>query len=73
MSVTSQDNITDEHRVQLWFGAVVLRTYRAEPTAAREYARSIGRRFQGLRVTVDEGATPGLDPLPCEQLWTLTP
>ena len=71
MSLTSQDIVRVELRVQLWFGSVVLRSYRAEPSAARAYARSIGRRFRGLRVTVDEELPPGLEQLPCEQLWTV--
>ena len=64
---------TEEHRVQLYFGEVLLRTYRAEPVAALEYAKAIGQRFPGLLVTVDKEAVDGLVQLPCEQLWSLTP
>lgn len=62
-----------DRRVQLWFGPHVLRTYRAAPSAAQEYAQAIGSRFPGVRVTVDDQAGQGLAPLPCEQLWILTP
>lgn len=62
-----------EQRVQLWFGPHVLRTYRAESGAAEEYARAIGRRFPGLRVTLDRDVADGMEPLPGEQLWSLTP
>lgn len=60
-------------RVRVWFGAHLLHGYRAEATAAQGYAAAIGRRFAGLKVTVDSEASDGLTPLPCEQLWTLTP
>ena len=73
MSVTPDATDTAEHRVQLWFGPHILRTYRAAPSAAEQYAEAIGSRFPGLRVTVDDQAGQGLAPLPCEQLWILTP
>jgi len=60
-----------EVRVQVWFGRDLLREYRAEDTAAHEYARAIGRRFPGLLVTVDQETVDGLVQLPCEQLWTV--
>lgn len=61
----------DEHRVQLWFGQHLLREYRAEPTAATEYAKAMGLRFPGIMIKVDRAAVDGLVHLPCEQLWTV--
>lgn len=63
----------EERRVLLWFGEHLLRAYRAEPTAAVEYANAVGAHFPGLTVTVDREDVDGLVRLPCEQLWTLTP
>ncbi len=62
-----------ERRVRVWFGEHLLHDYRAGAVAAQEYATAIGRRFPGLAVTVDDDVTEELRPLPCEQLWTLTP
>lgn len=67
------EKVRGERRVTLWFGQHVLRNYRAEAGAAQQYASAIGRRFPGLEVTVDDAVTDELQPLPCEQLWTLTP
>lgn len=62
-----------QHRVQLWFGEHLLKSFRAEPAAAQEYAAAMDQRFPGILVTVDEEPVHGLAHLPCEQLWTLTP
>ncbi len=62
-----------ELRVRLWFGPHLLHDYRAGAEAAERYAEAIGKRFAGLRVTLDSAVTADLSPLPCEQLWTLTP
>ncbi|WP_152364829.1 hypothetical protein [Microlunatus speluncae] len=61
----------EQRRVRVWFGPHLLRDYRAEVTAAEGYAQAIARRFGGLKVTVDAEVTDDLDPLPCEQLWTV--
>lgn len=60
-------------RVRVWFGPHLLHDYRAGAEAAEEYAKAIGKRFAGLTVTVDTEATEDMAPLPCEQLWMLTP
>ncbi|WP_152361399.1 hypothetical protein [Microlunatus speluncae] len=70
MTVIDQD---EDRRVLVWFEEHLLRAYRAEPSAAMEYAKAVGRHFPGLIVTVDKEAVDGLVQLPCEQLWTLTP
>ncbi len=63
----------EDHRVMLWFGEHLLRSYRADPSAATEYSKAISQHFPGVMVTVDKEAVEGLVRLPCEQLWTLTP
>lgn len=64
----------EQRRVQVWFGEHLLHDYRAGAKAAEEYAAAIGRRFAGLRVTVDSEVTAAMQQLPCEQLWdVLTP
>lgn len=64
----------EQLRVRVWFGPHLLHDYRAEASAAESYAEAIGRRFGGIQVTVDNEANDDLDPLPCQQLWTvLTP
>lgn len=60
-------------RIRLWFGPHVIHDYRAEAGAAEQYAQAIGRRFAGLRVTIDSRVTNDLKPLPCEQLWSSEP
>ncbi len=61
----------EQRRVRVWFGPHLLHDYRAEVSAAESYAQAIGRRFGGLQVTVDHEVSDELDPLPCEQLWTV--
>lgn len=64
----------NDRRIQLWFEEHRLRAYRAKPSAADEYAKAIGRRFPGLKITIDSDINADLRPLPCEQLWgVLTP
>lgn len=72
---TADRPVTDTQcRVQLWFGPHLLHNYRAGAEVAEEYAAAIGRRFGGLKITIDREATPDLTPLPCQQLWdVLTP
>lgn len=66
--------LSAERRVRVWFGPHLLRDYRAEASAAEGYAQAIGRRFEGLEVTVDMEVNNDLTTLPCEQLWSvLTP
>jgi hypothetical protein len=60
-----------ELRVRVWFGPHLLHDYRAEASAAESYAQAIGRRFGGLRITVDTEVSDALDPLPCQQLWAV--
>lgn len=60
-------------RVRVWFGPHLLHDYRAGADAAEQYAKAIGKRFAGLTVTVDAEVTADMPPLPCEQLWMLTP
>ncbi len=62
-----------QRRVRVWFGEHLLHDYRADADAAAEYSAAIGRRFAGLQVKLDSEVTEELQPLPCEQLWTLTP
>lgn len=66
--------------VRVWFGAHVVTEYVAAPERAVQYAEAVGRRFAGLRVTVDD--VPAADmadrrrspvELPGERLWELTP
>lgn len=73
MSTAAGDNLRDERRVRVWFGEHLLHDYRAGAEAADQYAAAIGRRFHGLAVAVDSEVSDDLPPLPCEQLWTLTP
>lgn len=67
-------------RVRVWFGAHVVTEYVAAPERAAQYAEAVGRRFAGLRVTVDDvpaahvaGGGPSPAALPAERLWELTP
>ncbi|GAB3739507.1 BTB/POZ domain-containing protein [Microlunatus parietis] len=62
--------LCDQHRVTLWFGNRALATYRADEDAARRYAESIGRRFSGLRVTVDQDVSEACPQMPAQRLWT---
>lgn len=61
--------------VQVWFGTHVVRTYRGPAAEAQRYAEAIGRRFAGLRVTVDppSAAVSTAPPLPSERMWELVP
>lgn len=59
MILPSQSAAPDLLRVRVWFGTHLLHDHRAEPTAARNYAEAIGRRFAGLRVTVDADTAAG--------------
>lgn len=70
---TTPTSPRSERRVRLWFGPHLLHDYRAAADAAESYAEAIGKRFAGLTVTVDSETSHDLPPLPCEQLWTLTP
>jgi hypothetical protein len=70
-----------EHRVRVWFGQHVVAEYVAAAQFAEEYAEAIGRRYAGLRVTVEtQLGQPGVSPtpvtsqpLPSRRLWELTP
>jgi hypothetical protein len=67
----------EQQLVQVWFGEHVVCAYRGEVDAAQRYAAAIGRRFAGLRVTVDPPpAAPTArtaPPLPSERMWELVP
>lgn len=52
----------------MWFGRHVIATYVAEPSAAERYARAMGQRFAGLRVTVDDQSSR-FDPRLPERVW----
>lgn len=73
MVETPADERPADRRVRLWFGPHLLHDYRAGADAAAEYAEAIGRRFAGLKITIDAEVSDDLPPLPCEQLWGLTP
>lgn len=73
MDLTEGDCERGELRVRLWFGQHVLHDYRADGDVARRYAKEIGRRFAGLKITIDSEVSTDMPQLPCEQLWTLTP
>jgi hypothetical protein len=45
-------------RVRVWFGRVPIVDYRTGPETAFAQARGLGRRFPGLRVTVDPTGAP---------------
>jgi hypothetical protein len=51
--VNEATGVEQELRVRVWFGAHLLRDYRAEASTAQSYAESIGQRFAGLTVTID--------------------
>lgn len=74
-------NITDaptpRKRVRVWFADTPICTHVAEPERAKDYARAIGQRFLGLRVTVDDAPkqSQGGQPRPLPDnsaLWSLT-
>lgn len=60
---------TSERRhVKVWFGEHVIAQYVADPEHAERYAEAMGRRFAGLKITIDR-----LPPLPSERLWDIPP
>lgn len=62
----------DKRRVQVWFGDTVINSYTATAPEARRFVTLMGRRFAGLRITVD-GQPLGSDPaLPHKLEWDLT-
>lgn len=65
-----------QKRVRVWFADTPICTHVAEPERAQEYARAIGRRFFGLRVTIDDAPAQEQEspkPLPANSaLWPLT-
>lgn len=71
--------VLDLQRVRVWFGEHVVVEYVAEPVRAEQYVEAMGRRFAGLRVTVDprrgvvDTGVRRTAPLPAERLWVLTP
>lgn len=73
LRASPEDDERVECRVRLWFGSHALHTYRADQDVAQRYAHAIGKRFKGLRVTVDNEDTDGLRQLPCMRLWMPTP
>jgi hypothetical protein len=76
-------SLTSSQRVRVWFGRYVVADYVAAAQQAEEYADAIGRRFAGLRVTVDDPANSESNdpvaaaasprPLPSRRLWELIP
>lgn len=72
--------ILEPQRVRVWFGEHVVVEYVADSARAEQYAEAMGRRFAGLRVTVDRYSGAGSNrqaqqpaPLPAERMWALTP
>jgi len=67
--------MTEQRRVQVWFGRHAIATYVADPELAQRYAAAMDRRFPGLRITNDvvPPAPAALSPLPSERLWDLAP
>jgi hypothetical protein len=62
-----------QQRVRVWFGSHVIAAYVAEPGEAERYALAMGRRFAGLRVTIDDQASR-FDPLlPHRARWDRLP
>lgn len=62
----------DKRRAQVWFGDQVINSYTATAPEARRFVTMMGRRFAGIRITVD-GQVTGSDPLLPQQLeweWT---
>jgi hypothetical protein len=55
-------------RVRVWFGRHVIATYVADPGEAERYAQAMGRRFAGLRVTIDDQPSR-LDPILPNRMW----
>ena len=63
---------SDLRRIQVWFGDEVICSHQAPAWQARRYVTLMGRRFAGLRITVD-GEPTGREPaLPHELLWDHT-
>lgn len=52
------DAVSRSVRVRVWFGQFSIVDYTTSPETACEQARGLGRRFSGLRVTMDPDAPP---------------
>jgi hypothetical protein len=62
----------DLRRIQVWFGDEVICSHQAPALEARRYVTLMGRRFAGLRITIDDQPTMRDPELPHELLWELT-
>lgn len=63
-----------QKRVRVWFADTPICTHVTGQERAQDYARAIGRRFIGLRVTIDDAPEQfAARPLPGNAaLWPLT-
>lgn len=59
-------------RIEVWFGDQIVASHQAPAWQARRYVTLMGRRFAGLRITIDEEPTGREPALPHELLWELT-
>lgn len=65
----------ERRHVRVWFGSHVIASYSSDPEHAARYAEAMGRRFAGLRITIEPVplVEPASQPLPNERLWDVTP
>lgn len=65
------EQTSERRHVRVWFGEHVIASYVAEPDLAESYARAMGRRYAGLRVTNDlvPVDAPSAQPLPPRRIW----
>lgn len=71
-SPSARHRAESARRVTVWFGGHAIAEYRAGADAAAKYATAVGRRFAGLRITVDTELTGTERPMPCERLWEVS-
>lgn len=62
----------DKRRVQVWFGDTVINSYTATAPQARQFVTLMGRRFAGLRITVDSQPVSTDPALPHKLDWDWT-
>lgn len=59
--------------VRVWFGHHVVCEYADTSDLAERYADAMGRRFRGLKVTIERDHGRQLPPLPAQRMWELVP
>lgn len=61
--------------VRVWFGRHLVCEYADTSDLAKQYAEAMGRRFLGVKVTVEVAGAHGRRPprLPAERMWELVP